>query len=295
MRALLLPALAGLGFFAAPALAQSCGTTPETLCQVADGGYRIALPEGVAKPKAMIWLHGWGGSANGVMRNSGMRARLAERGYALIAPDGHATSPERTPNKNWTVNDGRTYERDDLAFLAQVLDDAAGRHGIDRDRVVMAGFSRGGSMVWDVACRKPGLARAYAPVAGAFWEPMWPDCAAPVDLFHTHGWTDRTVPLEGRPLRGGAMIQGDVFRSLYILRRTNGCGNRQPAAGPVEEDRWRRVWSDCAGARIDMMLHPGGHSIPKGWLAEALDWFEARLAEDCLAGEAQSRVAETCG
>lgn len=275
--------LCGLGclglILLAPGSADACGTDEATLCQVETGAYRIALPEGVETPPVMLWLHGWGGSANGVMKNTGWIDRLAVRGYGMIAPDGKITS-NRYKNKNWAVNDGRDYERDDLKFLAEVVEDAVTRHGIDRDRVLLAGFSRGGSMVWDVACRTPDLARAYAPVAGAFWEPMHQGCVAPVDLYHVHGWTDRTVPLEGRPLGGGVMVQGDVFQSLFILRAANGCANRQPETAPVDGEAglWRRTWSDCAGAQIDFELHPGGHSIPRGWLGRALDWFEARLA-----------------
>ncbi|MEM1161043.1 MAG: PHB depolymerase family esterase [Pseudomonadota bacterium] len=277
-----LPLIAGVLAFALPDIADACGNAPEDLCATQSGEYRIAMPEGVDAPGAMIWLHGWGGSANGVMKNTGMIAGVAARGMALIAPDGRVTS-KRWKNKNWAVNDGRPYERDDIAFMAEVLDDAAAKHGIDRDRVLLAGFSRGGSMVWDVACRTPGLAKAYAPVAGAFWEPMWDSCEGPVDLYHTHGWTDRTVPLEGRSLADGTMIQGDVFQSLFILRATNGCGNRQPESAPIDPDAdlWGRTWSDCAsGRRIDLLLHPGGHGIPKGWLNRTLDWFDERVAAD---------------
>ncbi|MEM7423975.1 MAG: alpha/beta fold hydrolase [Pseudomonadota bacterium] len=260
--------------------AAECGDSNDSLCQVETGQYRISLPEGVERPGALLWLHGWGGSANGSMKNTGMIKALAERGMALIAADGVITST-RYKNKNWAVNDGRRYERDDIAFLGQIVDDAVARHGIDQDRILLGGFSRGGSMVWDVACRAPDLARAYAPVAGAFWEPMWTDCAGPVDLFHTHGWADRTVPLEGRPLGGGVMVQGDVFQSLFILRDANGCGNRQPKSAPIEGNGslWNRSWSDCSSGRsIDLLLHQGGHGIPKGWLKRTLDWFEARLA-----------------
>ena len=276
--------------------AQDCAGAEGEPCQVASGQYRIALPSGEASPGAMIWLHGMGGSANGVMKNKGMVRAVLERGMVLIAPDGLPMSETRKA-RNWTVNDGWSNARDEIAFLSEVIDDAVARHGIDRDRILLGGFSRGGSMVWDVACRAPDLARAYVPVAGAFWEPMWQDCEAPVDLFHTHGWTDRTVPLEGRPLRGGALVQGDVFQSLYILRATNGCANRQPEDAPLSEaqDRWYRSWAACQGGRIDLMLHPGGHGIPKGWLGQALDWFEARLEEDCTELVAQSGVAPACG
>lgn len=36
-----------------------------------------------------------------------------------------------------------------------------------------------------------------------------------------------------------------------------------------------RSWSECAdGSRLALVLHPGGHMIPPGWGALALDWFE---------------------
>jgi len=258
----------------------ACGTTVETLCSVASGEYRIAHPDDVERPAAMIWLHGWGGSANGVMRNRGWIRQLHRRGIALIAPDGRITS-KRWKNKNWAVNDGRPYKRDDVEFIAEIVADVVARHGIDPDRILLSGFSRGGSMVWDVACRAPDLVRAYAPVAGAFWEPMFTECGGPVDMFHTHGWADRTVPLEGRPIANGLMLQGDVFQSLFLLRATNGCANRRPESAPIEGEAnlWHRSWSDCtSGRRIDLMLHPGGHAIPRGWLKRTLDWFEARVA-----------------
>jgi polyhydroxybutyrate depolymerase len=226
----------------------------------------------------VIYLHGWGASSAGAMNNKAMRAVLAARGYALIAPEGIRTSATRK-HKNWAVRDGRVYQRDDLAFLAEVLDDAAA-HGIDRDRVLMAGFSRGASMVWDVACHAPGMARAYAPVAGAFWEPLPEGCQGGADLFHTHGWADRVIPLEGRSVAGGTLTQGDVFASLKILRAANGCETEQPDVSGIEPDGiWRRTWSSCQRGQIELMLHPGPHGTPTGWLERALDWFEARLAE----------------
>lgn len=273
--------LAGLcGMFVAlPAVAEPCGV-PRGECPTEHGFYRLAMPpgnEGGSVP-AVMFLHGWGGSSEGVMRNAGMLAELGARGYALIAPEGERTSAQRE-QKNWAVRDGRNYERDDIAFLREVLDDAAG-HGIDRGRVLLAGFSRGASMVWDVACHAPEMARAYAPVAGAFWEPLPERCEGAVDLFHTHGWSDRTVPLEGRAVAGGTLTQGDTFASLRILRAALGCNPQMPDTAPTsgEDDLWLRNWSHCPGGALDLMLHPGGHRLPDGWLGRALDWFEARLA-----------------
>lgn len=262
------------------AAAQACGT-PEGECRIANGFYRLALPAtGADGPvPAVIYLHGYSGSSAGIMKNAAMRRTLAARGIALIVPEGQPT-PGRPTRLNWSVRDGRGFARDDIAFLTEVLDDAA-RRGVDRDRVLLTGFSRGGSMVWDIACHAPGTARAYASVAGAFWEPLPERCAGPVALFHTHGWTDRTVPIEGRVVGGGARTQGDAFASLRLLRRALDCDPQMPDAAPMAEDGrlWLREWTSCRAGRIDLLLHPGGHSVPRGWLDRALDWFEARLAE----------------
>jgi polyhydroxybutyrate depolymerase len=272
---------AALFFLAAlPAHSQLACGDPAIDCPTANGSYRLALPAQAAGPvPALVFLHGWGGSSAGAMKNRAMLATLGARGYALIAPEGIRTSPTRS-QKNWAVRDGRDYARDDLAFLSEVLKDAA-THGIDRDRVLMTGFSRGGSMVWDVACHAPATARAYASVSGAFWEPLPAGCEGPADMFHTHGWTDRVVPIEGRSVAGGTLTQGDAFASLRILRQALGCDPQMPDAAPMEQDGglWLRSWTKCPSGRLDLMLHPGGHGVPKGWLDRALDWFEARQAE----------------
>ena len=223
---------------------------------------------------AFVFLHGGSSTSASVMKNTGMIRALTQRGYALIAPEGQENPPR--PRKNWGVHDNRQHPRDDIAFVAEVIADAA-RRGIDRSRVLLAGFSRGGSMVWDIACRAPDTARAFAPVAGAFWEPLPKDCAGPVDLFHSHGWADQTVPFEGRSFRNGRVVQGDLFAGLAVLRRTNDCG--LPEDRVVEEGVWLRRWPGCGEGRLDLLIHQGGHGTPKGWLTRMLDWFEARLAE----------------
>ena len=245
-------------------------------CDTALGTYRSALPEGSGPFPVLLHLHGMGGTGEGVLRGGSARTALT-RGYAVLAPDGW--QPVSRYPRNWGVADGRAYTRDDIAFLRGVLEDAARRLPIDRSRVLLSGFSRGGSLVWDIACHAPDLARAYAPVAGAFWVPEPEACSAPVDLFHTHGWLDRIVPLEGRPIRNGEITQGDVWGALFTLRQTNRCTNRQPETGAAEAARWWRRWSDCEAGRLDLMLHSGGHSVPAGWAGVALDWFEERLAE----------------
>ncbi len=168
------------------------------------------------------------------------------RGWAVIAPDGLARPGSRF-GPGWSFHPSRPRQRDELAFTREVLADAARRFDIDRSRVLLAGFSVGGSLVWYLACADPGLAAAYAPVAGAFWRPhpAMGACAGPVRLLHTHGWRDETVPLEGRPLGGGGILQGDVFHGLEILRDANGCTGLRADAYDTSGPFWRRWWTRC--------------------------------------------------
>ena len=174
-----------------------CGA-PDAPCVLEDGEYYVALPETLDKPPAVIWLHGWGRSGMGMIQKPDYVAPFIRRGYAVIMPSGQPGISVK--NLDWGVADGYDLARDDIAFLRAVRADAIERFDLDSSRILIAGFSRGGSMVWDVACQAPELGRGFAAAAGAFWEPMTTKCSAPVHLFHVHGFKDKMVPFEGREL-----------------------------------------------------------------------------------------------
>ncbi|MEM1130064.1 MAG: polyhydroxybutyrate depolymerase [Pseudomonadota bacterium] len=256
---------------AGPAAAQDCRT--ET-CAIEGGGYNVALPEDAAGAPMVLWLHGYGRSGGVVMGNEPLVAEVTARGYALVAADGQQASNNEREILDWGVRDGHPLARDDVAYLRAILDDAAARFGLDRDRVVVAGFSRGGSMVWDLACAAPETGLAYAAVAGGFWEPMIPDCKGPAHLYHSHGFTDTLVPFEGREVTFGGRDyhQGNIPAGLEIWRRMNGC---MGSAAPLAVDNiWSKTW-ECETGSLKLDLLPGGHAIPPGWIDRVLDWAEA--------------------
>lgn len=256
---------------AGEANAQSCGD-PDTPCEIDNGSYHIAVPEGLESPGAFVFLHGSNGHGRSAVRNQGFVDRVNARGYALVSPTGAPQGPGG--GNDWAVNDGLPDDRDDVAFLNAVIDDAAERFGIDRENVVLTGFSRGGSMVWDVACAAPETATAYATSSGAFWEPMVQTCTGPVDLHHSHGFTDRMVPLEGRQgvWQGFEFHQGNVMKGVDVWREVNGCTGRADASD-AEGELWRKIW-ECDQGSITLNIWPGGHGMPPGWSGDVLDWFE---------------------
>ena len=259
-----------LALLAVPALAQPrCGV--EAPCQLAAGTYRAMPPpgwDGHAPLPTAIHFHGAGGSAAEGMADEGLRADAAATGLLLILPDGL--------ERGWAFRGGWRAGRDDIAFTRAILADIRARWPIDERMLFASGFSIGGSMVWHLAC-EAGLFRAHVAIAGGWWEPLPPDCpAGPTHLLHIHGLADATFPLEGRSLRAGSFVQGNLFAGLALLRDLDGC-QRHPERMEQRGPFTLRAWdASCrSGRRLAMALHPGGHSLPEGWLPLAMEWLQA--------------------
>lgn len=252
--------------FAAPRALPACGGL-ERPCQVADGQYYVVMPpdwDGRSRLPAAVYFHGWQSSGAATLRNRTLVQAFTERGHILVLPDGR--------DKTWAHVGSPSQARDELAFLDAVRADLLARWPVDPDRLWATGFSQGGSMVWDLACYRGRDYSAFAPVSGAFWEPLPADClSGPVDLRHVHGRADRVVPLAGRVI-AQRYRQGDVAEGLALWRRVDGC----PAAparvlesGPLH----CRVWGPCAEANeLRLCLHEGGHVRLNGWVARADAW-----------------------
>ncbi len=140
----------------------------------ASGQYYFVLPKSPPGPRGypvVVHLHGWSSfraSGDGTMRV--LSRRSSHAAMSSSPPSARFSLQAAATGLLPTVKRGP--RRDDAAFLSDVLDDAVKRLKIDRSRVLLTGFSRGGSMVWDVACQTPGAFTAYAAVGGGFWNPL---------------------------------------------------------------------------------------------------------------------------
>ena len=264
--------------------AEACSRT--TPCELGERAYFVAIPEDRTGPlPAVVYIHGWGGSGDGALKNIGMVNGFLERGYAVISPNG---VPRRGRNgRSWRFHPRSDGQADEIAFLADVRADAVERLGLDPNRILLAGFSIGGSMAAYTACHAPRSFSAYAPLGGNFWRPHPVTCDGPVRMLHTHGWTDGTVPLEGRVVNGlpvddpDAFAQGDVFHALSIWRDANGCDNLKADRFVTDGPFWRRAWERCTpGSALEFAVFPGGHSVPREWPGLVVDWFEGLQAAD---------------
>ena len=269
-RALLPFVIAGLvAITSTLALAQSdpgCGG--ETIpCQIADGSggqYYVMPPrgwDGVSPLPVLMFFHGYGATGQVFVKSQNMQ-RIARRGgFLLVAPDGL--------NKTWAHQGSPSNLRNEMAYVDALLADLKQRFPIDDRRMWAGGFSQGGSMVWDLACKRGDLFQAYVPIAGGFWNPMPTNCpAGPVNILHIHGLQDSTVPMEGRPI-GSSWHQGDIRLGFEVWKQEAGCSvrpQRSDSRGRLRCDKWTTCTS---GKTLALCLHDGGHSLPQGWSDEA--------------------------
>jgi len=243
-------------------MAQACGADSD--CQVGDRSYRISLPEGVEAPVgAVIWSHGYRGSAKGVMRNGSLRRMVHGHGLALIAAQGvngtwDLPNGPRTPNSTGAA---------EFAYFSAVIADANSRFGVDPSRLVASGFSAGGMMVWNLACARPDMFAGFVPISGTYWLKPPATCASPAtSIVHIHGDRDGTVPLLGR--RIGPTKQGEVPQSLAHYSDHGGFGTQTEATvGPLDCTRS----TNQTGAMLEFCLFKGGHSFRTEYLSYALD------------------------
>lgn len=248
--------------FASPAVA--CG--PDTDCVIGDRSYRIAMPEGhdgTTPVGALVWSHGYKGSARGVMRNGSLRRMVSDAGLALIAAQG--------VNGTWDLPYGpRTFDSDgsaEFSYFDAVLDDASARHPIDPDRVIASGFSAGGMVVWNLACSHADRFAGFVPMSGTFWLKPPENCEGPAQsIVHIHGDADRTVPLTGR--RIGETKQGEVEVSLAMYADYGDFDAAQTAS--TDTLRCRNSAND-GGQILEFCLFEGGHSFRTEYLRYGIE------------------------
>lgn len=113
--------------------------------------YFVLEPETAAEEPlpVLVFLHGSGARNLEQLRNDGTIRAIAESGFPglVVVP----------------LSKGRWHP----AQLLEVLAEVEGKYPVDRGRIYLTGFSKGGSGVWDIALAIPSRFAAILPVAGA--------------------------------------------------------------------------------------------------------------------------------
>lgn len=243
-----------------PSLAMSCGDTTD--CIVETGTYRIHLPDGANGPiGALVFAHGYHGSSAGTMKGAGLKRMTEERNIALIAID--------ALGGDWDLPNApshATVPRNEMAYLDQVVGDAARRFRIDPKRVVISGFSAGGMFTWNAICARGDAYAGYLPYSGTFWMAPPESCpAAAPNVIHMHGTADRTVPMTGRKI--AETRQGDVNETVVMYM----ADKKFVASEGYEMEDMTCTHSIARNRRLDLCLFEGGHDFNAARLGAAYD------------------------
>ena len=256
------------GALAGPASA--CGA--ETDCTLGERDYRIHLPPnaGEAPVGALIFAHGYRGSSQGTMRNKALRALADDLGVAFVAPN--------AAGDDWDIpgvpDNMQSTGEHELAYFDALIEDIVAKHNIDRDRIVMSGFSAGGMVTWHLACHRGDRFAGFIPIAGTHWAPVPESCPAEAQsVVHIHGMSDRIVPLEGRPIQ--KTHQGSVSRTLARHRSAGAFDAPVPESGAGLDCE---TMTNGDGKVMAYCTHPGGHSIRSEFLGKAWEIL-ARTAD----------------
>lgn len=236
-------------------------------CNLPNGSYHAVAPSGWngRDPlRLLLFLHGYRGSGSETIADPRITGPAGRLGFLVVGPDGregswgHVGSPHRV--------------RDDVAFLRAVVADVERRWPIDRRAVIAAGFSQGGSMVWDLACYAAPDFTAFLPFSGGFWQPLPDACpSGPVTLRHTHGMADPVVPMHGRPILG-KFRQGDILTGFARWREADRCP-ALPDTTAREGELICSSWTRCAsGHPLQLCMQPQDHRFFAPWIEAALRW-----------------------
>lgn len=141
------------------------------------------LPQNAA---LVISMHGYNQDAGYQQGQCKWNAVADTAKFVVVYPDGL--------NRAWD-----TGGNSDIDFLQAIINEMVSRHGINKDRCYLNGFSMGGMMTYHVAMARPKMFAAYAPVSGYPMD-QGANSSTPVPLIHTHGTGDDVCnygPVEG--------------------------------------------------------------------------------------------------
>jgi polyhydroxybutyrate depolymerase len=158
--------------------------------------YVAVLPDDPRNAPIVLALHGGGGHPEQFDRSSGFSQAAADAGYLVVLPEGSGYSIFKTWNTGHCCGYAQRAGVDDVAFLDDVVEDAAARFGANPNRVYATGLSNGSMMAELYGNQRAGRVRAVAGVAGTP-DPSTLTGDGAVPVLHVHGDADTHVPIEG--------------------------------------------------------------------------------------------------
>lgn len=169
--------------------------------------------------------------------------QTAERTGAFIVAGPECRDPKK---RMWDISD----EKDLLATIQKVM----GMFSVDPGRVLLTGFSQGGTYSFTFGLRNPGTFRAIAPVSGGLIARPSPEAEAilrrarGLGVYIAHGAADDRIPVERARASRERLEQAGI---VVTYREVPQLGHFFPEGEPD------RIW-----AWFDALTRPAGPLNP---------------------------------
>jgi len=191
--------------------------------------YYLYIPNSIQENAPLVFvLHGYTGSAGGIMGYSGMNEIAQENGFAVCYPQGLS---DQSGNNFWNVgyefHDNQMVN--DVNFLSSLANYLQDEYNLSEENTFSTGMSNGGDMSYMLACQANDVFKAIAPVAGCMMEEIYNTCeSSPVPVIEIHGNNDNVT------LWDGDMQNNDGWGAYYSIEdgielwvETNNCQNNE--------------------------------------------------------------------
>ncbi|SBW17601.1 putative hydrolase/esterase LpqP [Candidatus Protofrankia californiensis] len=207
---------------------------------------RLTLPAATTpRPfPLVVALHSLRNTSTEPQSQWGFDALAVRAGFAVAYPDGL--------NASWDAGtccgQSAAEHVDDVGWLRALISHLEQHYPIDRQRVILTGFSNGGMIAYRYACEHAAEIAGIAVVAASL---QVADCAPakPVTVVAIHGQLDERVPYTGDAWSEalGTPLQS-VRRSLSPFRASAGCPEPSPPQDTVMTNSDGVAIGDTAGS-----------------------------------------------
>jgi len=217
-----------------------------------DRTYIVHLPKNynANKPAPLMFaIHGIGIDAAGTQQFSGFDQLGEDEGYIVVYPNSYDGFWSDGCNCQYVEQIGI----DDVKFIDFLLEKMKKQYNIDTTRVYAWGWSQGGILVNQLACRRAEVFAAFASYVGTMRLPVASACypKKPVNIVMFNGTDDKDVNWEGLPNTEFAFLAiPDLFKKWAGLSNCSGEPVSEMFPDSVDHiDVEKLTYENCSGAK----------------------------------------------
>jgi len=230
--------------------------------------YKIHVPQSYNPSAAhplVIVLHGGGHNADTIEYMTNFNEKADSANFIVVYPNGKKFFIQ-TWNAGTCCGGAVTNNIDDVGFIVKMINDIRNNYNIDSTRIYATGASNGGMLAYRLACERPDLFAAIAPVATTMVTNSACSPSSVVSVLHIHSLIDTHVPYYGGYGSGYANVYMPPVDSI-----TNVWAMNDSCTGSLDtvynsNGAIGKKWFNCSSCS-EVLIYTttdGGHSWPGG-------------------------------